>query len=160
MQSHSPPPFCVASWCFDPLHRLPQAEVHGQDRTLEKLQNELEDDVGACALREAQIRQSRQHDRELLGAQLDELAKQQAEVEERRQAKRHDDMQNAQQKIVDLDLELDTVKSQLKEANEKNKELGDRITNADANITNIFATLEENRVEREDLRETTDSLKE
>lgn len=86
MQSHSPPPFCVASWCFDPLHRLPQAEVHGQDRTLEKLQNELEDDVGACALREAQIRQSRQHDRELLGAQLDELAKRIQDAELDRQA--------------------------------------------------------------------------
>lgn len=35
--------------------------------------------------------------------------------------------------------------------NEKNKELSDRITNADANCTNIFATLEENRLEREEL---------
>jgi hypothetical protein len=35
--------------------------------------------------------------------------------------------------------------------NEKNIELGNRITNADANITNIFATLEENKQEREDL---------
>ena len=41
---------------------------------------------------------------------------------------------------------------------EKNKELGDRITNADANITNIFATLEENKQERDDLQETTEKL--
>ena len=53
---------------------------------MEKLQNELEDDVGACALREAQIRQSRQHDRELLGAQLDVLAKRIQDAELDRQA--------------------------------------------------------------------------
>ena len=38
--------------------------------------------------------------------------------------------------------------------NEKNKEIGDRITNADANIANIMVTLAENKQERQELFET------